>query len=265
MGLKQLSTGPDPSRVSARFKRSLQSYEKQGTVQKDCAEHLLTLLQNFSSLPLHRVLEVGSGTGQLTEALCRRFPITTLFVNDLVPELCQFSTERVADLVSEVTPLPGDIECCTLPAKLDLIISSATLQWLGDVRGCINTWVKHLNPRGFLAFSFFCEGTMRQIRALTGVGLDYLGEEELRQALDGSLTIHHCAQRRHTIYFANPRQVLRHIQETGVGGVADFRWTVSTLKHFEKQYSEQFNTPQGLSLDYVSTSVIAQKMEARQL
>ncbi len=262
---KHLFTGPDPVRVSARFKRSLRSYERQGTVQKKCTEHLLDLTQGSCGSEFQRVLEIGSGTGRLTEALCRRFSLRSLFVNDLVPELCQFSTERVAGFVSEVVPLPGDIEHCTLPQRLDLIISSATLQWLRNIRGCINIFAEHLNSGGFLVFSLFSEGTMRQIRSLTGVGLEYLTEKDLRKALADSLHVHLYEQRHHTIYFENPRQVLRHIQETGVGGVTDFRWTVTALRRFERQYREQFTTSQGLSLDYVSTYVIAEKREEGQL
>ncbi|PIE22753.1 MAG: malonyl-[acyl-carrier protein] O-methyltransferase BioC [Planctomycetota bacterium] len=195
----------------------------------------------------------------MTEALSRDFDINTLSVNDLVPQLCASASSRVSALVPEVLELPGNIEEIPLPVGLDLIVSSSTFQWFCDYASSIHRMAEALLPGGNLVFSLFSKGTMMQVRSLTGVGITYLSDEELLGPLKADLDLLHFETVKHSLFFENPREVLRHIQDTGVSGVADFHWTVAALRRFERQYVERFGTMRGVSLDYVSRFVVARK------
>jgi len=65
------------------------------------------------------------------------------------------------------------------------------------------------------------------------------------------------------LFFPSVRAVLRHIRQTGVGGVDRERWNLGQLKEFERRYVEQFSSDDGLPLTYISTFVIAEKKRKR--
>ena len=59
--------------------------------------------------------------------------INTIYLNDIVHEFCTITGERIAGRVGQVEGLPGDIEKLALPGNLDLVVSSATFQWMSDL------------------------------------------------------------------------------------------------------------------------------------
>lgn len=249
----------DIARVCSYFKRSISSYEKNASVQKCVGRGLIDRLNTYSDLKLNRVFEVGCYTGSTTTMLCESLAIQQLWVNDLVKECCIMTAERVAGKVQVVNTLPGDIESVTLPEALDLIVSSSTYQWLKDLPGCFRRLAEKLSEGGYFAFSMFGPGTMGQVQQLTGVGLHYLDENRIRDIVNQLFNIEFIATSHHRIFLASPREVLRHIQCTGVGGICGFRWTPSKLKSFEAEYYSRFGCSEGVPVDYVATTVIARK------
>jgi len=248
-------------RICHYFKRSIASYEQSASVQKEVGRNLVDQLRHFQELQVRRVLEVGCCTGSTTAMLCDSKTIGQLWVNDLVDECCFMTAARVTDRVKEIEVLPGDIEAVPLPGSLDLVISSSTFQWLQDVAGCFRRLALKIIPGGYFAFSMFGPGTMSQVQQLTGVGLDYLDEGTIRDIVSRHFAVEYLTTSRHQIFLPSPREVLRHIQNTGVGGVCGFRWTPSRLKAFEAEYYTRFGCSAGVPVDYVATTVIARKQQ----
>ncbi len=254
--------GIDSKRVSERFRRSLASYDREAVVQREVGEHLVALLGDRGDLRSDRVLDIGCCTGAVTEILCAAHPVRTLFLNDLVAECCHYAARRLAlRVVDAVETLPGNIETITLPDSLDLVVSSSTFQWVEDLAGCLRKIAGALLPGGYLACSLFGPGTMAQFKELTGIGLDYLSERQLSAVLTPAFEIVHMEEQHRTVRFAEPREILRHIQLTGVGGVGSFRWTPSRLRRFERLYRERYGDRLGVPLDYAPIFVIAKKRE----
>jgi malonyl-ACP O-methyltransferase BioC len=246
-------------RVAGHFRRGMDSYDRAARVQKEVGEDLIARLAGYPRIGLRRVLEVGCGTGAVTEELCRGRRIDELWLNDLVGDCCGIAAARVAHLAGKIRPLPGDIEELSLPAGLDLIATSSTLQWLADLPAVFAGFAAALAVHGHLVFAMFGPGTMGQIRELTGVGLHYRSEAELRGMLGRHFRVLDAGTRRYRLFFQTPRDVLRHIRQTGVGGAGVLRWTPGRLKRFESDYRHRFGMQQGMPLDYVSTYVIAFK------
>lgn len=252
---------PDKNEVARRLKRSLATYDDNAVVQERIGARLVDLLGTCPELRFSRVLEVGCRTGLMTEKLCRRFPVETLYLNDLVAEFCDRARQRTEAAVAAAPRLlPGDIEATALPDDLDLIVSSSTLQWLRDYAGVFARFADALRAGGYLVFSFFGDGTLREIRELTGRGLQYPGLEELRGLLEGRFTVLGSESRCDELMFAEPRQVLRHLQATGVGGLGRYRWTPAGLRRFEQDYRRLFGSTRGVRLSYVSHLVAARKI-----
>lgn len=250
---------PDKELVASCFKASATTYEESAIVQKDISRDLVSILQGFANIGYSRILEIGCCTGILTEMLCESAAIDTLFVNDLVSDYCVYTKERIIKRVHAVQPHPGDIEKVPLPVELDLIISSSTLQWMADLPALIRKISAALNHTGHLAFAIFSPGTMGEISALTGRGLRYHTNEELMAMLaeDFNLLTLHSEKRQ--IFFPSLREVLQHVRQTGVGGLQKVRWNLRELLDFERRYTAQFVTGDGLPVTYISTFVVAEK------
>lgn len=250
----------DKEKIARCFRRAHASYDHHGVVQKKVGDELIDILSAYPQISYKRVLEVGCCTGVMTEALCKRFSIGTLFINDLVPEFQQTVIDRLPhDIRQNIKPLFGDIEELNLPENLDLIVSSATFQWLENLAEFFWKVAASLNENGYLVFSLFGPGTLEEFRQLTGIGLHYYELEDLIKNLEIDFELKLVKSREEKLYFSTSHQLLKHLQATGVGGVSEYRWTSKGLKKFEKEYQEQFGTVDGLPISYVSTLVVALK------
>lgn len=252
---------PDKNEVAQRFRRSLATYDENALIQKKVSERLVELLQSTAGVGFSRVLEVGCCTGVLTELLCSRFPVTTLFLNDLVPELCAAAGERARRYSPTVETIAGDIEEVALPEDLDLIVSSSTLQWLSDYPAILRKFSAALADRSYLVFSLFGDGTLREIQQLTGRGLRYLALEQILAHLESRFDLLALETREDRLLLPGPREVLRHLQATGVGGLGSFRWTPAGLRAFEGEYRRLFSAGENVQLSYVSHFLVARKKE----
>lgn len=246
-------------RIIEHFRRSIHSYDDGAKVQKLVGDTLIAKMAALGDIRYDRVLEIGCCTGSMTETLCRMKSVRELWVNDLVSECCYQTAERVGAVAGDIRLLAGDIERLAIPDGLDLIISSSTFQWLKDLPLAFNKFATSLHDNGFLAFTMFGPGTMRQVRELIGVGLEYTSEGDLAEMLKRNFSLVEIETSCCTLYFQNAREVLRHIQATGVGGAGAYHWTPGKLRVFERDYRLQFGTEKGVPLDYVSTCVIARK------
>lgn len=251
-------TALDKGYVARTFARSRRTYEDHALAQKEMGLALLDALQQTCvAQRFSRVLEVGCCTGFLTEQLCQKTKVDTLFVNDLVPEFCDETIRRITPYVQQSESLAGDIEVTAIPDELDLILSSATLQWMSNLPQLFNRFREALKPGGVMAASILGPGTMQEIRELTGRGLAYLPEAQLQQLIQKNFTVLTTAKMQRVLFFDSIQDIFAHIRATGVGGVSRHRWTKSSLRQFSRDYQQQFGHPRGLPVTYVATTLIA--------
>lgn len=255
----------DKQRVARSFSRGRHTYDDNAVIQRRVSAKLMEKLCGYEQVRSQRVLEIGCCTGTLTELLLAKYRVETLYLNDLVPS---FHEDVRARLVkngtrslegTQLAPMFGDIEAIALPDALDLVISSATFQWLTDLEGLFARIAASLNSGGFLAFSIFGPGTLREFKELTGVGLHYSGVGSILDLLDDHFYIEEQETVQEQLFFGSPREVLRHLQATGVGGVGAYTWTPGKLRKFEKAYYERHGSMSGVPLTYMSSHVIASK------
>jgi len=249
----------DKELVARRFKSCIATYEENATVQKEISRQLFNLLYRFECIDYSRLLEIGCCTGVLTEMIASRQIVADLWVNDIVDDFCRVTCSRIKDHIIDCHFLPGDIEEEDLPEELSLVVSSSTFQWMNNLSELIKKISESLKSGGHLAFSIFGPGTMRELSSLTGRSLPYLSEKELLLYVEKYLHIIHIHKENKCIYFPSVRDVLRHIQKTGVGGVAKYSWTISKLKEFENLYESNFGTDLGIPVTYKSIFIIGEK------
>lgn len=229
----------DKSQVALRFAQAGQSYTEHAIVQKQIAQHLSDLTQQYCpelfKNAVENILEIGCGSGNLSHLLLKNMQIDHLTLNDLYPEIQQhFQT------YSKISYLIGDIEQLEFPKHLDLIASSSALQWVQNLDDIFLKACQSLNPQACLAFSSFGEKNLQEIKALTGQGLDYLSLENIQdKLLNNGFEILHLSEQISHLNFDHPKQVLQHLKATGVTATAsNFRWTKQSLHDFYQDYQK---------------------------
>lgn len=247
-------------KVARSFLRGKYTYDAHAKIQKKVSQNLINRLSLYPKVNHRKVLEIGCCTGNLTELLLQNFRIEKLYLNDLVSHFQEHVCRRVSPFnEGEIIPMFGDIETLELPKNLDLVVSSATFQWLADLRAFFGRIAQAIEPGGYLAFSIFGPGTLIEFKKVTGIGLEYLAVGEILDMLEDDFHIEEEETTKDQLFFSSPKEILRHLQATGVGGVQDFTWTPGKLRKFEKNYSDRFGGSSGIPVTYMSSYIIASK------
>lgn len=252
----------DKQLIAERFARSRHSYDKEAKVQAEVARKMIGLIEKCCPQSFRRIVEIGCGTGIYSQMLLARLRPDALLLNDLCPEMGKSVAGWLSPAVGFVA---GDAEKLEFPAGNDLITSCSTLQWFADVGGFFRRCHSLLQDRGVLAFATFGRQNLKEIRSLTGNGLDYIPLPRLKASLEtAQFDILHAEEEESTLLFPTPLHVLRHLKGTGVTGTEKRVWTRHRLECFCNSYHEMFATQTGdIPLTYHPIYIIAQKKNTR--
>ena len=118
---------------------------------KKMAHSLLsTLNRRYSANSSIRILELGCGTGYVTEQLSNLFPKAQITAIDFAESM--IAVARTRQNINNVTFYCEDIERLRLEETYDVIISNATFQWLNDLKQVIRNLFRHLSIEGYYSF-----------------------------------------------------------------------------------------------------------------
>lgn len=218
--------------IRERFSKSLESYHEHARIQKRMAERLYSYVQNKKHL---KILEIGCGTGFLTEIINKNLEFEQYTAIDIV-ENCK---EYITKINPNIKFIVADIEEFIIENSdtYDLIISNASLQWVENFEEVIKDLKTKLNPNGDFIFSTFGQENFREIYHAIGTTLNYFSLNELAKMFPASTIDTEI----HIMAFDSPREVLRHLQLTGVNGVENQAWTKKDLINFENAYKNLCN------------------------
>ena len=111
---------------------------------------LSTLNRRYSANSSIRILELGCGTGYVTEQLSNLFPKAQITAIDFAESM--IAVARTRQNINNVTFYCEDIERLRLEETYDVIISNATFQWLNDLKQVIRNLFRHLSIEGYYSF-----------------------------------------------------------------------------------------------------------------
>lgn len=213
--------------LQKRFNAAAVSYDQYANVQQKMADRLLEYIKKHYSAADHiHILELGCGTGYVTERLVTAFPNAQITAIDFAESMLQQAKKRCN--VKAVTFRCEDIERMTLDESYDVIISNATFQWLNDLSGTLSNLYSSLHEDGMLLFSTFGEKTfhelhtsfqrakaMRRAQDVTTVGQTFvtaLQLQELCKRVTGDI---HVAETCYIESFATVREFLQSVRKVG--------------------------------------------------
>ena len=231
-----------------RFAKNLKSYDENAKIQKRMAERLMNFISNKT---YKSILEIGCGTGFLTKLIKENINYEKLTAVDIVKE-CE---SYIKDIDSNIEFIAIDIEefLKTNSNKYDLIVSNASLQWVDNFEEVINSLEKILSPKGELIFSTFGPENFREIYHVLGNTLKYYSTTELQQMFSSA----QIETEIHILAFETPKDVLRHLQLTGVNSIENAAWTKGDLLRFEKGYHNICNKRPTLTYNPVFIKILS--------
>ena len=238
--------------IKQRFSKRLSCYNDEAKIQKQMAEKLLSFIPD--NRKFNNILEIGCGTGLLTALVNHNVEYDSYIANDIVED-CE---KYITNVSSKIEFSPMDIEeyINTTNKTFDLIISNASLQWIDDFGNFIEKLLSKLNSNGILIFSTFGTENFREIYYVLGKTLPYYSARELKN-LFGQYK-HFIEEEVRILAFKTPKDVLRHIQKTGVNAISSESWTKMDLVEFEAGYNNFCSGKPTLTYNPIYVKIMAE-------
>ncbi|MDX1985655.1 MAG: methyltransferase [Candidatus Obscuribacter sp.] len=239
------------SKIISQFSQHAESYDKNALVQRLAAQMLalfiaeeLETAQHTSAMMFKQfcltpeaeaqqincrtILEIGSGTGLLTELLLDLFPESLIVCIDGSKEMLSKLKRKLQQRPKQAEIEAYILDCNRLSefllpeeASFDLIVSSFTLQWMRDLPLTIRSLTNLLAPGGRLIFSVPGQASFREWKEACRIAeLPFTGNalpefSELQECcqqlkLQGTIKEHDLTQQ-----FDSARQFFQTLKQTG--------------------------------------------------
>jgi malonyl-CoA O-methyltransferase len=166
------------SAIRRQFNRSSKGlYDQHAHVQRSMADRLALSLRDVHADEFN-ILEIGCGTGALTEILLNTWSSSvSITALDIAPEMIKEAEQRVRSrgwnevdslngLSSRLCFHVGDVESWVddaASASFDLIVSNACFQWLNHPRKTLGHLRRIIRPGGRLMFTTFGPNTFQEL------------------------------------------------------------------------------------------------------
>lgn len=148
--------------IARRFSVAAKTYDRYATLQRAVARRLIQGLDPQAQPSC--ILEIGCGTGLLTQRLRRRYPAAWIDAFDASPAMLSAARARLGDdryvrwhLADASTFHPRD--------HYDLVASSCVLHWIDPLDAVLVRAAGWMAPGGRLAAAVMVNGTLAELRA----------------------------------------------------------------------------------------------------
>lgn len=145
-------------RIIHCFNKSTQTYDAAAEIQMRVAKQLA---KQASAVSAKSILEIGCGTGLLSQLLLTQFPNAEFLLTDIAPNMIEHCQNRFASY-EKINTVCIDGEKITVPETINLLVSSMTLHWFSNVVQGIANMISQLPSGSYFIFSLLGEGSMQE-------------------------------------------------------------------------------------------------------
>lgn len=153
----------DKQQARRSFGNAVDSYDEAAALQREVGQRLVERLDLVRLTP-GRILDLGCGTGDITDALMSRYRKADVVSLDLAFPMVQQSRRR-GGWFRKPRGVCADAEALPFQAdSFDLVVSNLMLQWCQDLDRVFADLLRVLRPGGLLLFTTFGPDTLRELR-----------------------------------------------------------------------------------------------------
>jgi malonyl-CoA O-methyltransferase len=142
-------------KIASAFGSSASFYDKHAEVQREVADRLIASLEPWRDIiPPGPIIELGCGTGFVTEGLTGLYPNREILATDLSESMIDFCKQKYSDLeqvkfsVQDAEDPPFD------EPHYAMTVSGFTPQWFKNPAITLGKWLEATKPGGLLLTSF---------------------------------------------------------------------------------------------------------------
>jgi trans-aconitate 2-methyltransferase len=172
-----------------------QTYDRSSEPQQAWATEVLARLEGIA--PDAMVLDVGCGTGRVTEALLELVPQGRVLAIDASADMVELASRRLGDRVQVWCE---DALALALDEPVDAIVSTAALHWVPDHDRLWTRLARALRPGGVLEIQCGGEGNIDRVREV----IETVARDTAPELVGWSPWV-----------FASPQQTERRLRDAG--------------------------------------------------
>lgn len=153
----------DRRKTRQGFERAAATYDANAILQREVGARLTERLDLLKMQP-ETVLDLGCGTGAITEHLLKRYKKARVIGVDLAFNMVQKTRKRGGwfrkpqGVCADAAQLPF----CS--QSVEMLVSNLMLQWCNDLGSVFSEFVRVLKPNGAVLFSTFGPDTLKELR-----------------------------------------------------------------------------------------------------
>lgn len=255
--------------IVKNFSKSASKYANEAHVQKVSAIKLVELLKNnLSNLTEGKCLEIGCGTGFITEKILKVLPTRTWSITDLSQDmvnLCKKNMHKLALDNSKISFECFDGEQIECSNEYALIASGMTFQWFLKFAKSVSLLKDAVKPGGILCFSCLNQDSFKEWRSICkqiNVSCSMIPLPSVNHIsdlfADPSWSTH--IETEHLkIAYTSAQAFFKHLKNIGANATSQKVLTTQEMRRLIDHWNHQ--NPLGISVTYSITYVVAKKTE----
>jgi malonyl-CoA O-methyltransferase len=141
--------------IASSFGKAASYYDEHAEIQKEVAKRLIASLQPWRDiLPSGPIIELGCGTGFVTEGLAEMYPQKEIQVTDLSKQMVEFCKQKFSDQQNLTFRVQDAEDVPYEEPHYAMTISGFSPQWFKDPAQTLARWLQATKPGGLLLTSF---------------------------------------------------------------------------------------------------------------
>jgi malonyl-CoA O-methyltransferase len=211
------------SLVADSFGQQARSYNEHAIVQRKAANYLVNLVEDMLPELPEPYLEIGAGTGFLTQPLIDKLSSGTYIISDISEEMLQVCKEElhVPDYIQSRFEV-RDAEQPLGDEKYGLIATAMTAQWFHDTASTLLRFADSLKPGGLLLYSYLDQTCFPEWKALCAeAGVPFTGNPLPKgvplQINNNRFCWEYTSSEWYTERYASPADFFRNLKRIGAG------------------------------------------------
>jgi malonyl-CoA O-methyltransferase len=144
------------SKIRTNFNNASSNYNENAFLQNEIATRLSEKLKVISINP-KTILDLGSGTGFLSEKTAKLFPDADLFCVDFAQQSLTKNSQKLK-VCADANQLPFSSN------SVDFVISNLMMQWCPKLNTLFDECNRVLKPRGLILFTTFGPETLNELK-----------------------------------------------------------------------------------------------------